>query len=586
LDILLDDFDISGRLFGFDLDPLFDEGQAQVYVAVATVDDVRLLRFDYEISGTNGALFNAQVLMKGLPKNSDHVSGMVKYGFDDKLYMSYGDLFANHASRQCFEIQSQYLPTEADINNEDYDLYQGKMLRINLDGSIPDDNPLFDGVKSHIYTIGHRNAQGLVFGTNNQLYSSEHGPATDDEINMIIGGKNYGWPHVAGFQDDINYSYCNRSSSPTCGNQNFNILVCPDDAEVSLESEWSSPEFQPPLASMFVVEDAADLENNCSVAFICRPGVAPSSIEYYEEGENGVPGWGKSLLVSSLKKGSVFRYELNEDGTEIINGPFQYFNTVNRYRDIVAAPDNRTFYVLTDNGGNTLNADGTNSTSQLANAGRILKFEWIDSDEIFEIQIDTSVCEENVIVFGGAELTDEGTYVKVFESMNGLDSTVTLNLSYYEAVSVDLGEDQEVIQGEVLLLDAGEGFSSYLWNTGDTTQTIQANTAQVGTYVYSATTTDENGCEGADEVNVLVKTLLATAEKSKLQIYPNPANRYFEIQGFDSEISRVRLIDLSGNSLQTWTEVKSGRKLALDSFSSGIYLIEVSEGSVLRLLIK
>lgn len=57
---------------------------------------------------------------------------------------------------------------------------------------------MIDGVRSHVYSYGHRNAQGIVFGPGQQLYSNEHGPKTDDEVNIIHAGKNYGWPDVLG----------------------------------------------------------------------------------------------------------------------------------------------------------------------------------------------------------------------------------------------------------------------------------------------------------------------------------------------------------------------------------------------------
>ena len=86
-------------------------------------------------------------------------------------------------------------------------------VRMNLDGTIPADNPLLNGVRSHIYSYGHRNPQGLAFGPNGLLYSSEHGPGTDDEVNLILAGRNYGWPHVAGYRDDRGYVYANWSQS-------------------------------------------------------------------------------------------------------------------------------------------------------------------------------------------------------------------------------------------------------------------------------------------------------------------------------------------------------------------------------------
>ena len=76
----------------------------------------------------------------------------------------------------------------------------GKVLRLNLDGSIPKDNPSFNGVVSHIYTLGHRNPQGLAFAPNGKLLQSEQGPNSDDEINLVLKGGNYGWPNVAGYK--------------------------------------------------------------------------------------------------------------------------------------------------------------------------------------------------------------------------------------------------------------------------------------------------------------------------------------------------------------------------------------------------
>ncbi|MEQ8681269.1 MAG: PQQ-dependent sugar dehydrogenase, partial [Cyclobacteriaceae bacterium] len=67
-----------------------------------------------------------------------------------------------------------------------------KVLRINLDGSVPDDNPI---PGSYFYSMGHRNPQGLV-AANGKIYASEHGPNNDDEINLIKPGGNYGWPFV------------------------------------------------------------------------------------------------------------------------------------------------------------------------------------------------------------------------------------------------------------------------------------------------------------------------------------------------------------------------------------------------------
>src|SRR6185503_17982244 len=97
-------------------------------------------------------------------------------------------------------------------------------------------------------TWGHRNPLGLVFGPNGRLYESEHGPSSDDEINLIEGGRNYGWPNIAGYRDDKSYSYANFSASkdPACGDLPPGNTV-PPSVPTQTESAWNDPRFAPPL---------------------------------------------------------------------------------------------------------------------------------------------------------------------------------------------------------------------------------------------------------------------------------------------------------------------------------------------------
>ncbi|MFX9684547.1 PQQ-dependent sugar dehydrogenase, partial [Acinetobacter baumannii] len=80
---------------------------------------------------------------------------------------------------------------QQELKNKDFHAYSGKVLRLNLDGSIPRDNPSFNGVTSHVYTLGHRNPQGLAFAPNGKLLQAEQGPNSDDEINLVVKGGNY-----------------------------------------------------------------------------------------------------------------------------------------------------------------------------------------------------------------------------------------------------------------------------------------------------------------------------------------------------------------------------------------------------------
>ena len=173
----------------------------------------KLVRLTYDQA--TGELSDPVELIAGLPASSDHNSGRMKIGPDLKLYYTIGDGGNNQLANWCIPIEAQRLPTAEEIAAKNYLAYQGKSLRLNLDGSIPDDNPEINGVRSHIFTYGHRNMQGIAFAPDGTLYASEQGPKTDDEINILLPGENYGWPHVAGFRDDMAYQYARWADAST-----------------------------------------------------------------------------------------------------------------------------------------------------------------------------------------------------------------------------------------------------------------------------------------------------------------------------------------------------------------------------------
>jgi|GEM_PF-2350538 len=583
LDVLLDGSGQYTRFLGMVLDPQFGTSNKWVYVAATTGNDHRVVRFEYQESNNNGSLINPTTIISGLRIASDHVSGRLVIGNDNKLYLTCGDLFANHSSRQCVENQAQDLPTQSDIDAGDKQLYIGKILRMNMDGSIPADNPVINGVQSHIYTYGHRNPQGLVAAQNGKIYSNEHGPATDDEVNLITAGGNYGWPNVAGYKDDVNYSYCNRSSNPNCGSEPFDVLVCPDGAENTAETAWTGSQVDP-LISMFPVPDINDLYNNCSVEFICRPGISPSNLVYYDEGDNGIPGWGTCLLVASLKTGSVYRLQLNESGDAIVGDPIRYFNTVNRYRDIVVAPDNKSFYVLTDQSGSTQTLDGSASTSDKDNPGTIIKFEW--KNPALNVAIDTSICKGSSITFGNLFITTSGNYTQEFQSGLGSDSTVVMNVTVNDLPEVDLGADQTVKQGEAVVLNAGAGFDSYLWSTDETAASIYPDTSTPGTFNYSVSVTDQNGCEAQDEITITItpkqETVLEAGMTRSFQVFPNPAQSSFTINATSLKIQNMYLMNLAGQKIKEWNQSKSEYQIA--DIPSGTYILVINDNILTRLV--
>ena len=300
-----------------------------------------------------GTLSDPVTLIDGMPAGADHNSGRLKIGPDGKLYYTIGDQGNDQLGNWCIPIQAQTLPTAGDMAAGNFFAYQGKSLRLNLDGSIPADNPVLNGVQSHIFTYGHRNMQGLAFGPDGTLYASEQGPKTDDEVNVLVPGGNYGWPHVAGFRDDMAYQYAQWADATTpCATLQFSDLAIDASVPRQDETAWDQP-MQDPLATLFTVASDYNFDDPVceGSAYICWPTVAASSIEAYRPASGGIPGFDNALLVTTLKRGSLYRVPLTADGLSAAGPMERYFQTDNRYRDVAVSPDGRTLYIVTDIGG-------------------------------------------------------------------------------------------------------------------------------------------------------------------------------------------------------------------------------------------
>lgn len=382
-------------LLGMALDPglLKGTGNDYVYTAYTYVDKSRggvtwvsdpqspyhdlytkLVRLTYDPA--TGLLSDPVELIAGLPAYNDHNSGRMKIGPDGKLYYTIGDGGKDQLGNWCIPIEAQRLPTADEVAAKNYIAYQGKSLRLNLDGTIPEDNPEIAGLKSHVFTYGHRNMQGIDFGSNGILYASEQGPKTDDEVNILVSGGNYGWPHVAGYRDDKAYQYARWAdlTNPPCAQLQFSDITIPPSVPTETETSWTEP-MQDPLATMFTVpSDWNFTDPACQgIDFICWPTVAASSIQTYMPKEGGIPGWENSLLVPTLKRGSVYRVPLSADG-KTRSGPIErYFQSENRFRDLALSPDNKTIYVATDPGGLAGSMTG-GTTTKMRNPGAILVY--------------------------------------------------------------------------------------------------------------------------------------------------------------------------------------------------------------------
>ena len=338
---------------------------------------LKIVRYRYDAG--RGRLVDPQEIITGLPASTDHQSARLRFGPDGKLYYTIGDQGANLFEHFCQPNQAQRLPTAAEVSAQDWVAYQGKTLRLELDGSIPADNPVLDGVRSHVYTYGHRNAQGLEFGPDGRLYQAEQGPQTDDEVNILEAGGNYGWPYVAGDRDDKAYVYADWSaSSPTpCSQLTYNTDVIPASVPQQKETDWTQP-MVAPIYTFGTVESGHNfLDRTCAqgnLYYVCWPTVASSSLAYYPPRPDGIPGWSGSLVMTTLKDGSVYRLTLADGGTRI-DTVTRMWKAQNRYRDTAFSPDGLSVYVVTDSTGVVREADGT-PTFDLTDRGSLIEFRW------------------------------------------------------------------------------------------------------------------------------------------------------------------------------------------------------------------
>lgn len=335
----------------------------------------RIVRYRYDARAQQ--LRDPKVLIEGLLASDDHNSGRIAFGKDGKLYYTIGDRGNNQDLNSCRLNEAQRLPTAAEVRARDWTAYQGKTLRMEKDGSIPRDNPRLAGVRSHVWTYGHRNAQGLVVTPDGQVYSSEQGPKSDDELNLLARGGNYGWPRIAGYQDDAAYVYGNWSArAGGCDPAEYNAFVIPDDVPQLAETDFHPGNLVAPVRSFFNVPPEFDFlaqaEKTCGPSglfFICYPTVAPSNLDLYTH--RAVPGWHDSFLMTTLKAGALFR--MPRQTTTLVDGPFRLFRSVNRYRDTAVSKGGRTIYVATDSSGLVADLNGT-PTNKLENPGAILAF--------------------------------------------------------------------------------------------------------------------------------------------------------------------------------------------------------------------
>jgi len=165
----------EGGMLGIALDPDF-ESNHYIYIYYTYNELLSTKNKLVRYVESNNSLSEDKILLDDIPGASYHDGGRIKFGPDDKLYITTGDAGDPSLSQRL-------------------DSVAGKILRINSDGTIPTDNPF---PNSAVYSYGHRNPQGIDWDKSGVLIGTEHGQSAHDEINLIEPGKNYGWPDVIG----------------------------------------------------------------------------------------------------------------------------------------------------------------------------------------------------------------------------------------------------------------------------------------------------------------------------------------------------------------------------------------------------
>ncbi|RNI32919.1 hypothetical protein EFA69_00395 [Rufibacter immobilis] len=392
----------QGGLMGMALHPQLLTGKPYVYLAYAYefagADQtgsgcdpnfggchftMRVVRYEYQPKAQR--LVNPLVLCDSIPGSNDHNSGrllIAPANGQPFLFYTVGDMGAG-------QFKNVGRPNHA----QQISSYEGKVLRFNLepdqdqgeyDRWIPNDNPFTKPQKQNaVWSYGHRNAQGLAYaliGGTGRIYASEHGPFSDDELNLIEKGKNYGHPLIIGYADN-----------------NYNGLAAGVSTHSNLPGEWHTTyptiksekenatalgkdTYRDPLLSLYpnsqaFIRNIMTQSRNDEKASPEWPSDAPSSIDVYTA--SAIPGWQNSLLIPTLKSGKLIRVPLNASGTAPSGDTLSYFHKSQiRYRDLAISPDGKKLYLAVDSSSVTSGPSGEDPKGSQYK-GAILEFTYV-----------------------------------------------------------------------------------------------------------------------------------------------------------------------------------------------------------------
>ena len=301
-------------LLGMEIHPDFNNGAPYVFLVYTYLSGGAKEKIVYyEYDSNLDQLINEVVLLDGLDGNSTHIGCRLLALNDLTMLITTGDAQDWNASQDINELT-------------------GKTLRMSIDivggtaGNVPVDNPISGSL---VWSSGHRNAQGLAMAPNGIIYSSEHGPSNDDELNILTPGANYGWPNVQGYCDNqwVDYYYAgdlwgSYTETDYCEDNNITDAI------------WSSG----------------------------SSTIATSDIIWYNH--PSIPEFQNTLLMTVLKDKMLVRFEFSENGQEVVSYTEFFNNEWGRLRDICISPDGKIYLA---NNGYSWPSQGPNEIIELYN---------------------------------------------------------------------------------------------------------------------------------------------------------------------------------------------------------------------------